>query len=280
MSRTVYELDREFPGLPKGDVSPTLTAWIHDDIDVERKNKFPAMLICPGGGYGGLSSREGEPIASAYFAAGFNCFILRYTIRPDGYYPMHLFQAAASMYMIRTHFGWNNDGRVYVIGFSAGGHLAGTIATRWNDDRLNAFFHCEKKVLRPDGMILSYSVSCCDPDSHLGSFRNYLGGEPTMEQMQEHDLRNFIGPDTPPAFIWHTGDDEAVPVHDALRMAEALFHAGIPTEVHVFPFGPHGMAMSDMVTGARALTRNPYVRRWFDLSLEWIRLISNDRGEA
>lgn len=264
-------LNEVYPQLPKVGDTPILRAYLHKvGCRVEESHVYPAMLICPGGGYAILSEREAEPTALEFFTRGFNCFVLHYTCKPNGYHPCQLMQAAAAVHRIRTDPEWNNSGKVSVIGFSAGGHLAGHIATRWHEPFLSQMFGCDPETLRINALILSYAVTVFGAESHRGSFENLVGPEGTEEDCAKLDLRNFIDPAfTPPTFLWHTEVDDAVPMEDALIMAAALKKAGVPLELHVFPGGDHAVSLCNRVTGGRPLTRDPYLRRWLDMVMAW-----------
>lgn len=229
-----------------------------------------AMLVIPGGGYGCVcSDREGEPIALAYLARGMNAFVLHYTVTPsDPYIP--LMEASLAMAYIREHAEELaiNPKRVFAVGFSAGGHLAASLATMWNDDVLNSRLSIPQGANRPDGAVLCYAI--ITPEGHFGSFQNLLGTQiDNPETLHAFTLNERVSADTPPTFLVHTANDDVVPVEkNALVMADALTKAKIPYELHIYPFGPHGMALanSDTSNAYPPLEDQAYAR-WVDDSI-------------
>ena len=234
--------------------------------------KRPAMLVIPGGGYSCVcSDREGEPIALAFTARGMNAFVLHYTVKPaDPYKPLS--DASLAMKWIREHAEELSviSEKIYVVGFSAGGHLAATLGTMWNDEHLNEMTGIKFGVNRPAGMILCYPV--ISASGHPGSFKNLLGAEfENTELRHAFSANERVSEHTCPAFIVHTASDDVVPVKNALEMAEALSEHGIPFELHIYPKGPHGMALanSDTNMGKSELTDTAYAR-WVDDVMIWM----------
>ena len=233
-----------------------------------------AMLVIPGGGYGCVcSDREGEPIALAYLARGFNAFVLNYTVTPsDPYIP--LMEASLAMAYIKEHaeeFAIDAE-RVYTVGFSAGGHLAASLGTMWNDEVLHSRISISQGANRPAGVVLCYAV--ITPEGHFGSFQNLLGAQiDDPEVLHAFILNERVSPDTPPTFLVHTANDTVVPVEkNALVMAAALTECKIPYELHIYPFGPHGMALanSDTNMACADLTDEAYAR-WVDDSIAFFK---------
>ncbi len=232
-----------------------------------------AILVIPGGGYKAVcSDREGEPIALAFLARGMNAFVLHYTVTPkDPYAP--LVDASAAMHHIRENAEkyFINPERVFAVGFSAGGHLTATLGTMWNDETLLSKIHIPCGANRPTGMILCYPVI----DDHLGSFMNLLGDKSEDLSLREHFMvSKRVDANTSPAFIIHTATDEVVPIANSLRIAEALSNHGIMYEMHIYPFGPHGMALanSDTSMGREDLI-DPAYARWVDDVMVWMKRI-------
>jgi len=247
---------------------PTLTAYIIDDC-TERKNlkKKPAILICPGGGYRMCCKREGEPIALQYMAAGYHAFVLDYATAPDNSYPEPLKNVSDAMILIRDHADeWNLDNnKIAVAGFSAGGHLAASLATMWNEEPIRA----SGKSNRPNAAVLCYPVISSDEAiAHRGSFENLCSGH--IEQMDNLSLEKRVTSDTPPCFIWHTFDDAVVPVENSFVFAMALKRAGVSCEMHIFPTGPHGLSVANVDTASFPDFINKSVEEWVLLSVKWL----------
>lgn len=261
-----------FPLLP-GNKDVMLCAYVHSNSgEIENKRKYPSVLVLPGGGYSFTSDREAEPVAIRFFASGYNAYVLRYTTKPDRY-PTQLLQASAAVAYIRTNTDWNNNGKVAVCGFSAGGHLAASIGTLWHEPVLANTLGLEPEQNRPDAMILGYPVITSDKYAHRGSIENLLGEDAPAEMFEKMSLENAADKQSAPAFIWHTATDTAVPVENSLMMAKALRDAGVSFELHIFPEGPHGLSMCDISTAASEESPmvNPRAAQWFDLCIKWLK---------
>lgn len=241
------------------------------------KEKSDAILIIPGGGYSNVASdREGENIAIAFNALGYACFVLDYSVKEKAKFPRPLIEASLAMVHIREHAEEYkvDPERVFVLGFSAGGHLAGSLGTRWHIPEVANAINAPFGTNRPKGMILCYPVLCWFDKTHKGTLYNAFGSqEPTEEQIKLISLENDVGEYTAPAFLWHTANDNAVNVQNSLKMATALSEANIPFEVHVFPEGPHGMALGTEVTGTSPAMINDRVAEWPRLADGWMKTV-------
>ena len=232
-----------------------------------RERKIPAVVICPGGGYGMVSDREAEPVAKEYFAAGFHVFVLTYSVgeRAKNFEP--LCQLAATVAHIRKYaeaIGVDKD-RIAVCGFSAGSHLAGSLGTLYNEDKFLQVWKREDDI-RPNAMILCYPVILANEYAHQGSIKNVSGADVGTEEYQWFSLDKHVDTTTPPTFLWHTAEDAAVPVQNSLSMANALSMAKVPVELHIFPEGCHGMSTCTKEVG----TPDGYVGRWMEWSIAWL----------
>lgn len=247
---------------------PTLTAYLIDECsDRKKPNKKPAVLICPGGGYLGCSIREGEPVALQYMAAGYHAFVLDYATAPENSYPEPLKNVSDAIILIREHADkWNLDKeKIAVAGFSAGGHLAASLATLWNTEPMKT----AGKDNRPNAAILCYPViSSDDTIAHKGSFNNLCGDD--IELRKRLSLETRVTLDTPPCFLWHTFDDAVVPVENSLNFALALRKAGVSCEMHIFPSGIHGLSVSNVDTASIPEFINKRTSDWIELSIKWL----------
>lgn len=266
-----FKLD---PDRDHGD--PTLICYLQNRMPGEAPQHFASVLVCPGGGYTHLSPREGEPIALAFAARGFQTFVLNYSLKPVAVYPKPLLDAARAMNLIRAHAEeWDLDpNKIAMGGFSAGGHLTAALSTFWNDPIITeAGIDAEKA--RPNAAFLGYAVvSAGEDESNPGPFAQRLLQENTADPslIRLAYIPLHVGAQNPPTFIWHTAADQTVPVVNALRMAGALSANKIPFEVHIFPNGKHGLAL------ANAHTCNgdpemivPEVEQWMDLCCDWLK---------
>lgn len=218
--------------------------------------KRKTLLICPGGGYQFVSEREGEPVALHFLAAGYNVFVLHYSVGTHRI-PAQICEVAAAVELIRAHSDdWNCDPeRLALLGFSAGGHLAAHYATAFDCAAVRAHFPASRNV---NAVLLGYPVITAEAGvTHSGSFEHLCGHFPlTAEEEKQFSCDCLVRPGMPPTFLWHTAADKTVPVANSLRYAAALSAACVPFELHVYPFGWHGLATVDAETAANALPQN------------------------
>lgn len=221
---------------------PTLTPVLPE----EGKGTGAAMVICPGGGYGGLAPHEGLAYAEWLAKNGVAGFVLKYRLGSAGYrHPAMLHDAARALRLVRSRAAeWQIDPkRIGVMGSSAGGHLASTILTHFDAGQPDATDPIERVSSRPDLGILCYAVITMGPFTHNGSKKNLLGENPTPELVASLSNETQVTPQTPPCFIFHTYEDGAVPVENALLFAEALRKNHVPFDLHIYQKGSHGMGL-------------------------------------
>ena len=256
----------------------TLTAYIAGATpDVPPSLKRKAVLICPGGSYRYCSNTEGEPVALAYLAAGFNTFVLDYSVtsaNEEGKkFPGQLIEAAMAMKFIKDNAEkFHIDPEyVFVCGFSAGGHLAASLGTLYNSEYVKPALDMPENYARPAGMILAYPVITSGKYTHAESIKNILHeGAENEEARRAVSLERRVDENTVPAFIWHTRTDALVPVENSLLLATALAENGIPFELHVYPDGPHGLSLANSVVGRV----NDTAAQWFSESVRWMNSIN------
>lgn len=250
---------------------PTLYAYLRDESLEMTVPARPAIIICPGGGYGYTSDREAEPIALQFLGMGFQCFVLRYSVKGQTVFPGALMELAASTALVRNRSEeWHIDpNRIVVMGFSAGGHLAASLGIFWKRDFLLEPLRRESEEIRPNGMILAYPVITSGEFAHRASFVNLLG-ERYEEQIGLVSLENQVSTDTPPTFLWHMWDDRFVPVENSLLLADALRRSGVPLEMHILPRGDHGLALASAETNSETES----VKDWPIWVERWIRKLS------
>lgn len=250
---------------------PTLTACLIDG-DPTKKEVRPAVMIVPGGGYMYVGYREGERIALNFATAGFHTFILNYAAHPHTH-PLPLLNIARAIEIIRENAGeWGvSPDKIAVCGFSAGGHLCASISTLWNDTEIFGDDEDRNKLHRPDFSVLCYPVISCDEYAHKDSFMTLTGQEEKTPLWDKLSLEKRVDDNTPPAFIWHTGEDAGVPAENSLLYAMALRKHNIPVELHIYQDGPHGMACVSDETFWKVdkFTRN---YPWIKQAIEWLYL--------
>ncbi len=222
---------------------PTLTVYLPKNESATGA----AFVICPGGGYGGLAKHEGEDYALFLADHGVTGFVLKYRLGSAGYrHPVPLQDVSRAIRLVRARAAdWKLDAKkIGVMGSSAGGHLASTLLTHFESGKADAEDPIEKQSSRPDLGILCYPViSMTDEHSHKGSIANLLGKEPSEELRRDVSNELHVTKETPPTFIFHTVEDNGVPVENSLLFASALRKAGVPFDLHIYEKGPHGMGL-------------------------------------
>lgn len=211
-----------------------------------------AVVVCPGGGYGGLAmDHEGRQIAEWLNGLGITAAVLKYhttgeTGGTPGLHPAPLEDVLRAIRLVRhrapkLHL---NAGKIGVMGFSAGGHLASTAATHFTAGDPDAGDPLEKLSSRPDFAILLYPViTFLPPYAHQGSRVNLLGENPSDKQVLEFSNERQVTPETPPVFLVHTTEDTVVPPENSVLFYMALRKAGVPAELHIFQQGRHGLGL-------------------------------------
>ncbi len=223
-----------------------------------------AVVVCPGGGYGMLADHEGAPVAEWLAGLGITAAVLRYRVAPHRH-PAPLLDAARAIRTLRHRAEELklDARRIGILGFSAGGHLASTISTHHDVGDESAADPIERHSSRPDFSILLYPVISMQSDvTHHGSVDALLGENPAQADRWNLSNELRIRPDTPPAFLFHTMDDAAVPVENAVRYALGLRAAGVSAELHIYASGPHGVGLA----GDHAALRS-----WPGLCADWLR---------
>ncbi len=253
------------PGV-KGDTKedkPRLTPYL-----APGDSPAACVVICPGGGYAGRAGHEGEPVARWLNGLGVSAFVLDYRVRPYRH-PIPLGDAQRAIRTVRHRAGeWRIDPkRVGILGFSAGGHLAASATTIFDDGKPDAADPIDRQPCRPDAAILCYPVITFGEFRHNGSMVNLLGKDPDPKLRNEMSLETRVTAKTPPVFLWHTADDGGVPVENSLLFARALRKHKVPFALHVFPRGPHGIGLAQGRRAAKA----PEARQWPALCAEWLK---------
>lgn len=228
-----------------------------------------ALLVMPGGGYQRVVlDKEGSALLPAFVdQGGTTLFVLRYRLPGEGHRDRDaaLADAQRALRLIRAGAGrWGIDPRrVGTMGFSAGGHLAARLGTGFARQLHPPLDAADRLDARPDFQLLVYPVIDLEgPDAHPGSRRQLLGDDPAIDDVRRYSMHNNVDPSTPPTFLLHAQDDEAVPVGNSLLFYQALQRAGVPAQMHLFPRGGHGFG----VRGTAGLT----VAAWPRLALDWI----------
>jgi acetyl esterase/lipase len=252
----------------------TLTTYIldnHNEIDPGRIR--PMVVICPGGGYHLLAEREAEPIAIQLNAMGFHACILRYSVYPSKF-PTALTQLSKAVAFVREHAKeWNvESNKIIVAGFSAGGHLAASLGTMWHEKFLEDILQMPKENYQPNGLLLSYPVISSGKYAHRNSFVHLLQDQ-YDDLIDKVSLEKQVTAFTPPTFLWHTFEDDIVPVENALLFTQALNDMKISFELHIYPKGGHGLSLATEETRG-ANDDKPLLtacQNWITMAGKWIR---------
>lgn len=252
----------------------TMTAYIAEDTPEKRVPKRQAIIIFPGGGYDHLSWRESEPIAMKFYAEGINAFVVNYSILDKARFPNPLLDASLAVAYVRSHAEEYNifPDQIYVIGFSAGGHMAGMIGTMWHHEEAKISPDMPYSLNRPDGMIICYGVITMGEFSNEGSVEQLCGTEhPDEETIKRVSIHTNVDDKTVPAFMWHCSNDWCVHIKNALLMARALADNSIPFEFKVYQKGPHGISVGTRFTAVESPTYiNEYIAHWTDDAIRWV----------
>ena len=223
---------------------PTLTVYKPED----GKASGAAMVICPGGGYGGLAQHEGKDYAEWLAKHGITGFVLKYRLGSAGYrHPVMLGDAARAVRLVRDRANeWGIDPkRVGIMGSSAGGHLASTLLTHFDNGNLQSSDSVEGQNSRPDLGILCYPVITLGEFTHAGSKKNLLGENPSAELVKLLSNELQVTSNTPPTFLWHTYEDTGVVPQNSMLFAMALQKNKVPYELHVYEKGKHGIGLAN-----------------------------------
>jgi acetyl esterase/lipase len=231
------------------------------------ENKIPVgVVVCPGGGYQSLAvDHEGKQVAEWLNQRGISAFILKYRLGPKYHFPIELWDAQRAIRYVRAHardFGVQAN-RIGIWGFSAGGHLASTAGTHFDMGDKNAADPADRPSSRPSFMILAYPVITMEaPYVHLGSRNNLLSEKPDPKLAASLSNQRQVTSETPPTFLFHTSDDDVVPVQNSIEFYEALRQAGVPAEMHIYLHGKHGVGLAQ---------NDPALRTWPDRLADWMK---------
>ncbi|MBR6675859.1 MAG: alpha/beta hydrolase [Clostridia bacterium] len=235
-----------------------------------------ALLILPGGAYAGHAAHEAEPVVRAFMPHCFNCFVLYYSVGEKAKFPRPLKDVSMAVAHIKRNAKkYNIDPeRVFVLGFSAGGHLAASLGTMYDRD-FAAFEGMAAGENKVRGMILGYPVATLGDCTHEFSRSMVMGkADATREEWEKYSPDKNANEGSAPAFIWHTAEDKDVSVKNSLILAGELIKRGIPTELHVYPYGHHGLSVANKEIECENPTNvDPHVAGWVKDCIEWTKII-------
>lgn len=247
--------------------TPTLQAF----LPAAGMGNGSAVVICPGGGYSGLASNhEGTAVAEWMRGLGMAAFVLKYRVGPAYRHPIEMGDAQRALRWVRANAGrfGVDTARVGILGFSAGGHLASTAATRFDAGDASAADTVDRHPCRPAFQMLIYPVITMDAAfTHGGSRSNLLGPNPSQSLVDSLSNEKMVTPRTPPCFLAHTRDDNVVPFKNAQVYNDSLTKKGVPVEFRIYPTGPHGFGMAD---GKNTAPNIPALATWTGYAKEWL----------
>lgn len=232
-----------------------------------------AVISCPGGGYAVRSRTEGEAVALAFAGQGYQAFTLHYGVGARAAWPGPLIDAAEAVACVRARADeWHIDpAKIALAGFSAGGHVAASLGTMWHLPLVQDALGAPGAAIRPDALILGYPALSMAIDRGSGDILDLLGpGQPHGQTLDATDTTRFVGPHTPPTFLWSIFDDGAIPVEQGLSFCARLAAHEVPFELHTFAHGEHACSLA---TGATAFggAEDETVAQWFPLCCRWLK---------
>jgi acetyl esterase/lipase len=241
---------------------PSLTIF----LPPAEKATGAAVVICPGGGYGFLAvDHEGKQIGEWLNSIGVAAFMLKYRIAPRYHHPAPMQDAQRALRTVRARAKeWHIDPqRIGIWGFSAGGHLASTAGTHFDNGKTDADDPVERASCRPDFLILSYPViTMALPYTHMGSRQNLIGKDPDPKLVESLSNEKQVTAKTPPTFLFHTNADDGVLPENSVRFYLALRQAKVPAELHIYEKGPHGVGLAP---------KDPVLSTWKDRLQAWMK---------
>lgn len=270
-----------YPQIP--DFGAYITTYFTEKSNEINFGKRPAIVIFPGGGYWFTSDREADPIALKFASEGYQVAIVRYSTKDkakEAYYPQQILEGFAAINYIRDHADELNVdiNKVAVIGFSAGGHMAGMMGTLYGEKVVTDTFGKTAAQMRPDAMVLSYAVLSSGEFGHRDSFWHLLGDAAAHnpEMRKKVDVIENVTKDTPPAFLWTTFNDDCVPAQNSIMMATKMLENGVPCELHMYHNMGHGASLCNFTVAgnpdiAKFDTNKEHVSGWIKLCMEWLR---------
>ncbi|PKM52654.1 MAG: alpha/beta hydrolase [Firmicutes bacterium HGW-Firmicutes-7] len=281
----------EVMNLQEGATNAVLTAYLQDSaIDSRFPIVRPAVIICPGGAFIGITEKEADPIAMRFLAAGYHVFILKYSIGVGmATFPAPFIDAAKSIMMIRENAKkWCTDpDKISFCGFSTGGYVAAFLAVSWQEAYLSKALNAPSELFKPNALILGYPLLELIPfvkknlkesstmqsivEMMLASIFGILN--PSEELMQEYSCKHKITNNMPPTFLWTIAEDLIIDVDQSIDFIKTLARKGVPYEFHIFEKGAHGLSLADQTVGYSEveITNNINANKWIDLALCWLK---------
>ncbi|WP_080147179.1 alpha/beta hydrolase [Marinilactibacillus piezotolerans] len=267
-----------------------ITFYLHEPSDeIDKNRKYPVMVVVPGGGYMWTSDREAEPIALEFFAKDYHVAVVRYCTEgleayqskadlpkePVSQFPNPLLELAETLSLLRENKEkwFIEEDKISVLGFSAGGNLVGLLGVYWNENWLEKLVGRKKASYQPNHIIIAYGAldltNSQDEESLISlaiTGKLKAGKDDLMRVSPVYHVNKY----TPPAFIWHTGEDPLVEAADSLKFAMAMDEKDRPYELHIYEKGVHGVALADSRTSRKENQSNKQASTWVNLLIGWL----------
>lgn len=281
------------------------TYILDKEISTDVYKKRPAVIIVPGGSYLFTATKEGEAVATRFLSKGYHTFVLRYStyfkdsirdlnnpppINKQSHYPLQLLELMESIRIIKENADkWYIDiDNIFVLGFSAGGHLTASIGTKWDTPSLLEKFQNitgNTDFFKPKGIVLGYpmlnvenlKMNMIENGGQTGEFQSryvnqalFGNKEPSNEQEYDLTIKNHVRPDMPPVLLWQTTDDPLTKSVDATEFVLEMIKKEVTCEYHLFEHGKHGLSVSDKTYAKTEDDINVEVAEWLNLTFNWL----------
>ncbi len=231
-----------------------------------------AVIVCPGGSYATIVEKEADAVALRFQSYGYQAFVLRYSVGKVPY-PGALIELAEAVKFLRENAEkYDIDiEKIYVCGFSAGGHLAASLAVHW--DSVLEQWGFDRYEIRPNGIILCYPIITTDKRWRESKFIEELCVDENSDFFSYLAVEKYVSDNTPPVFLWHNADDRSVSVMNSILFSESLAENRVFFEAHFFPKGGHGLSLADEVVADTEHGINDVCAGWFDMARRWVDLL-------
>ncbi len=278
------------------------TYIMESEINYREYRKRPAIIVAPGGAYAIHATKESEPVAFQFMQMGYQVFVLKYSVGSDranpkkgimknAKYPIQVIEMFETLHIVKQNADeWKVDAsRIFLMGFSAGGHVCASCGVRWNDLEIikNLSFVPKEEELKVNGIVLGYPFLAPNSEEfflrhkledveRVQSIMNYVlyqTDEPSLDQLKKVDLLNYVSSDTVPMFIWHSIDDPVVDSRNSTKFVSKLLENGIQAEYHLFGHGEHGKALENCLTHMNDNEIDHHLNQWILLADFWMNSI-------
>ncbi len=274
--------------LLEGFLETELTAYfLEPTMDHTFLAERPAVILCPGGAYMGITEKEAEPVALRFLAAGYHVFVLKYSIGTEvGRFPAPFIDGARAIKLIRENAKrwYINKDKIVLCGFSTGGHVAAILSSTWQEAYLSEVLQADNQLFKPNALILGYPLldmyqfrekNANKMKSLLEIMFSNIYGTPNPSDMQleEWQCKKRVTQNMPPTFLWTTLEDEVIDVKQSLEFARALSKNEVAFELHIFEKGAHGLSLADETVGYdhEEMRKNINAHQWMDMALKWLK---------